>query len=292
VHTLVRLLAGRELDLVARAALDRGIVAAYNGAGITADPRTWPRPAPTLADLAAKLAADTDPAGPALAGRLAPYVDGTHRHLFDGPTTTRPDGHLVVISSGRCRGDQGSRHLARARRRVAAGDRGQPPAPARHRRRGLAPHAGPEGARFLQRLAKSARKHWCGLTVVTQDPADLLATDLGRAVVANAATQILLRQAPQSIAAVGEAFGLSDGERASSPAPSPATPSSPPAPSASPSTPSPAPPSTASPPPTPPSSTTSKATLRGLLAAGLTALYSRCSPSAPPSARCPTRRRN
>ncbi len=55
----------------------------------------------------------------------------------------------------------------------------------------------PEGARFLYRAAKSARKHWCGLTVVTQDAGDLLSTDLGQAVVANAATQILLRQPPK-----------------------------------------------------------------------------------------------
>jgi len=72
----------------------------------------------------------------------------------------------------------------------------------------------PEGARFLYRAAKAARKHWAGLTVVTQDAADLLATDLGQAVIANAATQILLPQAPQTIDPLTAAFGLSDGERA------------------------------------------------------------------------------
>jgi type IV secretory pathway VirB4 component len=61
--------------------------------------------------------------------------------------------------------------------------------------------------------AKGARKFGAGLTVVTQDAADVLATDIGRAVVSNAATQILLRQAPQAIDAVGEAFNLTDGER-------------------------------------------------------------------------------
>jgi DNA helicase HerA-like ATPase len=71
-----------------------------------------------------------------------------------------------------------------------------------------------EDAKFLYRLAKSARKHWAGLTVVTQDAADVLASDLGRAVVSNSATQILLRQAPQAIDQVCEAFRLSDGERA------------------------------------------------------------------------------
>jgi restriction endonuclease Mrr len=49
---------------------------------------------------------------------------------------------------------------------------------------------------------------------VTQDAADVLATEVGRAVVSNAATQVLLRQAPQAIDAVAEAFDLTDGERA------------------------------------------------------------------------------
>jgi len=44
--------------------------------------------------------------------------------------------------------------------------------------------------------------------------ADVLATEVGRAVVSNAATQVLLRQAPQAIEAVAEAFDLTDGERA------------------------------------------------------------------------------
>ena len=67
----------------------------------------------------------------------------------------------------------------------------------------------PAGAAFLLRAAKAGRKHWAGLTIATQDTADLLGTDLGQAVVANAATQILLRQAPQAIDTVVAAFGLS-----------------------------------------------------------------------------------
>ena len=71
----------------------------------------------------------------------------------------------------------------------------------------------PEGARFLYRLAKSARKAWAGLAAVTQDAEDVLSTDLGRAVIANSATQILLRQAPQAIGKVADEFRLSAGER-------------------------------------------------------------------------------
>jgi type IV secretory pathway VirB4 component len=68
-------------------------------------------------------------------------------------------------------------------------------------------------ARFLFRMAKAARKYWTGLAVVTQDADDVLASDLGRAIVSNAATQILLRQAPQAIDTISENFHLCHGER-------------------------------------------------------------------------------
>jgi hypothetical protein len=71
----------------------------------------------------------------------------------------------------------------------------------------------PSAATWLFKMAKAARKRDAGLAVITQDAADVLGTDLGQAVVANAATQILMRQAPQAIDTVAEAFGLTDAER-------------------------------------------------------------------------------
>jgi hypothetical protein len=62
-------------------------------------------------------------------------------------------------------------------------------------------------------MAKAARKRDTGLAVVTQDISDLLSTDLGRIVIANSATQLLMRQAPQVVDAVAEAFHLTDAER-------------------------------------------------------------------------------
>jgi hypothetical protein len=216
VHTLVAVLLGERPDPAGAAALDRGIVAAYEEAGITADPRSHARPAPTMRDLAAALDADPDPAAHMLAARLAPFVSGTHRGLFDGPTTTRPDGHLVTFSlrdlPDELKAAGTLLTLDAIWRRVAD--------PARSRRRLVLVDeawllmAERSGAEFLFRMAKSARKHRAGLTVVTQDAADLLGTPLGQAVVSNAATQILLRQAPQAIDAVQDAFGLSAGERA------------------------------------------------------------------------------
>ena len=69
-----------------------------------------------------------------------------------------------------------------------------------------------EGAAFLNTMAKAARKRCAGLTVVTQDAADVLGTELGVAVVSNAATQVLMRQSPQAIDSVSDAFALTAGE--------------------------------------------------------------------------------
>ena len=216
VHTLVAVLLGEKPDPATTAALDRAVLAAYRKVGISADPRTHARPAPLLADLTGALEDDADPAAKTLAARLAPFVTGSYRQLFCGPTTTRPEGHLVVISlrdlPDELKAAGTLLTLDAIWRRVAD--------PANRRRRLVVVDEAwllmrdPEGAKFLHRAAKSARKHWAGLTVVTQDAADLLASDLGQAVIANAATQILLRQAPQAIDAVGDAFGLSEGERA------------------------------------------------------------------------------
>ena len=198
-----------------RAALDRGITATYQRAGITADARTWTRPAPTLPDLREVLAASGDPAAGELAARLHPWVEGSFRQLFDGATTTQPEGHLVVFSL---------RDLPEELKAIgtlltldAVWRRVSNPA-IRRPRLVVVDEAWllmkqPAGAEFLFRMAKASRKHWAGLTVATQDTADVLGSDLGKAVVTNAATQILLRQAPQAIDEITHTFDLSAGER-------------------------------------------------------------------------------
>lgn len=222
VQTLVTAMLGELPPPVMRAVLDRAVLAAYAARGITSDPRTWKRAAPLLADLTAQLDTMAQSEAPDaahaadLSARLAPYVTGSYRGLFAGPTTTRPDGHLIVFSL---------RDLPEETRTVGmllaldaiwrqVADPGD-----RRRRLVVVDEAWmlmhqDEGARFLYRLAKSARKHWAGLAVVTQDAADLLSSDLGRAVIANSATQILLRQAPQVADQVAAAFDLTDGEKA------------------------------------------------------------------------------
>ncbi|WP_412544439.1 DUF87 domain-containing protein [Longispora sp. K20-0274] len=222
LHTLIAVLLGSQPPPAERAALDRAILQVYRQAGISPDPATHHRQAPLLADLAAALGDDGDPAASALAARLAPWVVGSFKDLFDGPSTHRPDGHLVVWSL---------RHLPDEIRGVGTllaldhvwrtvdqpHDRTTATKPS-VRRLVVVDEAWllmrqEAGATFLYRMAKASRKRGAGLCVITQDAADVLGSDLGQAVVANAATQILLRQAPQAIDAVGEAFGLTTGEK-------------------------------------------------------------------------------
>ena len=220
LHTLVAVLLGQQPPPAERVALDKAITAAYTAAGIDNDPATWTRPAPLLRDLTTHLHTAVDPAAHTLAARLAPWTDGSFRDLFDGPTTYRPRGNLVVWST---------RQLAdelRAPGMLLALDAiwRDVDVPTTSRADGfgarrlvvvdeawtlLKEH---DGAKFLRDLAKRARKRRAGVAVVTQDAADLLGSDLGQAVVANAATQILMRQAPQAIDLIADTFALTAGE--------------------------------------------------------------------------------
>jgi hypothetical protein len=235
LHTVLAVLlggtTGGDLDATERAALDSGIAATYAAAGITADPRTWARPAPTLRDLRDQLAITADDQGAhpdtpsrrnsghsigrELAARLHPFVDGAFKQLFDGPSTVDPEGHLIVFSlrdlPDELKAIGTLLVLDTVWRRVSN--------PAIRRPRMVVVDEAwllmkqRAGAEFLFRMAKASRKHWAGLTVATQDTADVLGTDLGRAVVSNSATQILLRQAPQAIEEITRTFDLSGGER-------------------------------------------------------------------------------
>ncbi|WP_229070808.1 VirB4 family type IV secretion system protein [Actinoplanes sp. DH11] len=213
LHTVVAVLLGSVPPPEERAALDRAITSVYAATGISHDPDTWVRPAPLLTDLAACLAADGE-AGARLAARLTPWVSGAFKDLFDGATSVRPHGHLVVWSLRHLPDELRTIGTLLALQHVWAGiDR----AGDQRRRIVVVDEAwllmrDGEGARFLYRMSKAARKRRAGLTVVTQDAADLLGTELGLAVVSNAATQILMRQAPQAIDAVTAAFGLTAGE--------------------------------------------------------------------------------
>ncbi|KOV62905.1 conjugal transfer protein TraC [Streptomyces sp. MMG1121] len=215
LHTFLAVLLGSDLTSAEKAALDQAILTTYTRAGITTDPRTWQRTPPTLTDLTIVLAEDHGEMAAGLANRLAPFTTGSHSGLFNGHSTASTTGHLVVFALRQLPEEVKApamllaldaiwrqvTHHTRTGRHLVVVDEAW-----------LLMRDG-AGAGFLFRMAKAARKRWTGLAVVTQDADDVLASPLGRAIVSNAATQILLRQAPQAIDTIGDNFHLCHGER-------------------------------------------------------------------------------
>ncbi len=71
----------------------------------------------------------------------------------------------------------------------------------------------PDTARFLFRLAKTARKRRAGFTLVTQDVTDVLDSLLGEPLVTNSALQVLMKQSPLAIPRLAELFRLTSAEQ-------------------------------------------------------------------------------
>jgi DNA helicase HerA-like ATPase len=145
-------------------------------------------------------------------------VSGSFAGLFDAPTTTRPQGQLVVWSLRQLPDELSTVGTLLALDAIwRAID--TPPAPGRRVRRLVVVDEAwtmlrqPAAALWLFKMAKAARKRNAGLAVISQDIADVLGSDLGKAVINNSATQILMGQSPQTIDAVADAFALSDAER-------------------------------------------------------------------------------
>ncbi|MFF9560345.1 VirB4 family type IV secretion system protein [Streptomyces albus] len=215
LHSFLSVLFATELTAPQKAALDRALLTVYRRAGITHDPRTWKRTAPTLGDLTDVLEEDNSETAGDLAARLVPYTTGSHADLFNGPTTTPADGHLVVFALRQLPDEV---HAPAMMLTLDAIWRRVTSRTVLCRQLVVVDEAWllmreGEGARFLFRAAKSFRKHWAGLAVVTQDVEDVLSTQLGRAVVSNAATQLLLGQSTQAIDGITATFHLSHGER-------------------------------------------------------------------------------
>ena len=202
---------GGRLDASERGVLDRALYACYARAGVTPDPATHGRPAPLMRDLLAVLEESGE--SPGLAARLSRYVGGSLGRLFSEPTTADLDGPFVVFDLSGL--DDELRPLATYLIADHVGGRARSdPRP----RMLLVDEAWslmrhPEGARFLAQLARRARKRWLGLTAVTQDVGDFLASPEGHTVLANSSTQLLMRQDSSTVGIVEETFGLSAEER-------------------------------------------------------------------------------
>lgn len=70
-----------------------------------------------------------------------------------------------------------------------------------------------DAASFLFGIAKRCRKYYTGLTTITQDVNDFLASRYGKPIVTNSSIQLLLKQSPAAIDVISETFYLTDQEK-------------------------------------------------------------------------------
>jgi hypothetical protein len=192
--------------------LDVALIDTYAKAGITNDPLTHTAPPPTINDLYQTLL-HMGGSGPQLAQRIRKYTTGTFAGIFstqsnieisnpfvvfnvrDLEDELRPVAMYIVLNYiwNRTKMDQ-------KRRMLIVDEAWQ-----------LMQYE--DSANFLFSLAKRARKYNLGITTVTQDVEDFMGSRMGRAIVANASMQLLMKQSPSAIDMLSDVFKLTDEEK-------------------------------------------------------------------------------
>ncbi|MCX6720863.1 MAG: ATP-binding protein [Candidatus Staskawiczbacteria bacterium] len=70
-----------------------------------------------------------------------------------------------------------------------------------------------DGASFLFGMAKRGRKYWLGVTTITQNVADFMGTDYGKAIITNSSLQLLMKQSTADIDSLQKTFNLTEQEK-------------------------------------------------------------------------------
>src|SRR3954471_2291968 len=192
--------------------LDAALIETYAKAGITNDPLTHTSPPPTIADLYDTLL-HMGGSGPQLAQRLRKYTSGTFAGIFSQPSNIDINNPLVVFNIRDLEDELRpvamyivlnyiwNKTKADQKRRILVVDEAWQ----------LMKYE--DSANFLYSLAKRARKYNLGITTITQDVEDFMGSRMGRAIVANASMQFLLKQSPAAVDVLADVFKLTSEER-------------------------------------------------------------------------------
>ena len=192
--------------------LDAALIDTYAKAGITQDPLTHSSLPPTIADLYDTLL-HMGGTGPQLAQRLRKYTSGTFAGIFSQQSNININNPLVVFNIrdledelrpvamyivlnfiwNKTKSDQ--------KKRILIVDEAWQ----------LMKYE--DSANFLFSLAKRARKYNLGITTITQDVEDFMGSRMGRAIVANASMQILLKQSSSAVDVLSDVFKLTEEEK-------------------------------------------------------------------------------
>lgn len=223
LHGLFRLMLGGtsganggETDAVLTSAetadLDQALNDTYARVGITSDPLTHNSPPPTIIDLYDTLL-HMGGTGPQLAQRLRRYTTGTFAGIFSQQSNVDINNQMVAFSIRDLEDELRPVAMYIVLSHIWNVTRSQ-----QKKRMLIVDEAWQmmkyrDSAEFLFSLAKRARKYYLGLTTISQDVADFMGSDMGRAIVANSSMQILLKQSPTAVDVLADVFKLTEEEK-------------------------------------------------------------------------------
>ena len=212
LHGFFRVVMGK-LTPTEDALLDRALILTYKQKGVTPDPATHSKEPPLMEDLYKTLVGMEELLAKGLADRIEKFVKGSLVGIFDQQTNIEIRNQLTVFSI---------RDLEDELRPIAMFlilDYIWNKIRHNKKRRLLIVDEAwymmkyPDSAQFLYGIAKRARKYYLGLTTITQDVEDFMATEMGKAIIQNSSMQILLKQSSAAIDTIAQVFYLSEGEK-------------------------------------------------------------------------------
>lgn len=192
--------------------LDAALIGTYAKAGITNDPLTHASIPPTINDLYDTLL-HMGGTGPQLAQRLRKYTTGTFAGIFSQQSNVDINNPMVVFNLRDLEDELRpvamyivlnyiwNKTKTDQKRRILVVDEAWQ----------LMKYE--DSANFLFSLAKRARKYNLGITTITQDVEDFMGSRMGRAIVANASMQFLLKQSPSAVDVLTDVFKLTSEEQ-------------------------------------------------------------------------------
>ncbi len=212
LHSLFKVIMG-QLTATEEAVLDRALILTYKMKGITPDPTTQKKEPPLMEDLYKALRGMEEPQASSLADRIEKFVKGSFAGIFDQRSNVDIKNKFTVFSI---------RDLEDTLRPIAMFiilDYIWTKIKKEMKKRILVVDEAwylmqyPDSANFLYSIAKRARKYYLGVTTITQDVEDFLASEHGKAIVQNSSIQVLMKMSPAAIDKVAEVFYLSQGEK-------------------------------------------------------------------------------
>ncbi len=215
LHGLIKLMISNQVVPLTpnqEADLDQALIDTYARAGITSDPLTHQSTPPTINDLYDTLL-HMGGSGPELAQRLRKYTSGTFAGIFSQQSNVDINNNMVVFNIQSLEDE-----LRPVAMYIVLNHIWNKTRTDRRKRMLIVDEAWQlmkyeDSANFIFSLAKRARKYYLGLTTITQDVEDFMASKMGRAIVANASMQLLLKQSSSAVDVLADVFKLTEEER-------------------------------------------------------------------------------